>query len=160
MNLRMKIGLTWETDVLNLLRDLGWDAETFGSAMLSERARDIIRLRATWVRWLPDIVATTPGGPLLFIDAKNSSAEDTGNHAVEDAASEVAQRTTNVAGNVFALYAFWHPQNRAGFVRADVWQAHARVGSFAGRGSGTPFHVAPCQGLCASIHRAIEGVPA
>lgn len=142
----------WELMVQAWLISNGWIVEEFGQGMLSEKARDIIHGFDTDIRWLPDIIARRMlpeigSSALIIVDAKNSPRHArTGNHAVETRSTEVALKFHGPKP-IHALYAFPHG-DMPGFVSVPVWHALAEDRPYLGSGSGTPFRVAPCVGLC------------
>lgn len=148
MNRRMQDGQQWEEFVVTFLRAAGWTAFRYGQGLLSEDARDMLREFKTHIRWAPDIITTDPDRSALFvIDAKYSSAERTGNHAVECSSTAATLLYHQPDHNVWALYAFPH-MGTPKFVAVDVWSAHSFSASWHGDGSGTPFRCAPCDPHC------------
>lgn len=144
-NQRLTIACYYEDQVLNALRHQGWHAEAFGQALLTEPMRKHLRMHDTAARWLPDIIAAKDG-VLVYVDAKASTAIHTGNHAVEDASTEALVRWQDFQG-ARVLYAFPHDSGHS-LVPLGLWNEHKRPAPFAGKGSGTPFSVAPCQDIC------------
>lgn len=145
---RMQQGQEWEAFIVAFLRAADWSAFPYGQGLLDDEAHGMLRHFNTHIRWAPDIIATDPQRKALFvIDAKKSSAERTGNHSVEVASTRASLLYHEPDNSVWALYAFPH-LGTPKFVAVDVWHRHSQERGWNGRGSGTPFRVAPCYPLC------------
>lgn len=142
---RLSFSYRYEQHVIWVLQQQGFCAEPFGQAMLSDAMRDQLRRNQTKVRWLPDIVAAGEG-QVFYVDAKASTAEKTGNHAVETASTESLLEFQRFSGDP-VFYAFPH-HNVDTFVPLDEWAAAKWAGNFYGHGSGTPFDLAKCSDVC------------
>lgn len=143
---RLKIGKSHELDVLQALIRRDWHAEFFGQSLLSERMMSYLRTVQTGVRWMPDIIAAklvNGKNVIAFVDAKAGERyKETGNHDVETAALEAAERWIEFCNNrcpylfVFANGTIATPAD----IRERCWD-----GPFVGNGSGTPFKLFPCE---------------
>lgn len=142
---RMEAGKKHEWDVLQALIRRSWDAEFFGQALLSDRMRSYLKTVKTGVRWMPDIVAArniNGRNIVTFVDAKAGERyKDTGNHDIETAALEAAEKWIELSNNncpYFFVFADWTLAT-PGDVRDSCWD-----GPYVGNGSGTPFKLFPC----------------
>lgn len=147
---RIDASARYERDVRLALDELGWRAEPFGQALLSEPMREHLRSGDTKARWLPDIIAAVPG-MVIYVDAKASKAHSTGNHAVERASTEALVAWQQFTGAP-VYYAFPHDVGSS-FVALDDWVSAKHPGPASGgsKGSGTPFDLAPCRVVCPSV---------
>lgn len=133
-----------EQRVTDALLVRGWLAEPFGQAMLSDTMRDHLRRIPTSVRWMPDIIAAKsyPAGErIIFIDAKAGDRhKETGNHDIELAALESAERWIELSGGQCPYYFVFGDGGivTPGDVREVCWN-----GFYNGNGSGTPFVLFP-----------------
>lgn len=94
MNERMDIAARCEAATSAELRRLSYDVESYGQAMLTDAARQMLRGIPTPERWIADFLVTRrpvfgPRVPavmgtkkVLLVDAKYAR-EDTGNHSIE-----------------------------------------------------------------------------
>jgi hypothetical protein len=142
---RLTFSYEYEKHVRWVLQQQGWAAEPFGQALLSEDMRNHLRHRPTAARWLPDIIAAQ-GDTVIYVDAKASSAHQTGNHAVETASSTALHLWQAFTGCP-VFYAFPHATQDT-FVSLDDWQSSKFRGKYRGSGSGTPFDLARCTDIC------------
>lgn len=133
-----------EATVIGMLHDRDWHAEPFGQAQLSEPMRRSLRHIGTFARWMPDIIATrnTTGRPtVIYIDAKAGKRYlDTGNHDIEVAALEAAERWVQFNNQECPYYFVF--DDGATTTPADV-RDNCRPGRYNGNGSGTPFVLFP-----------------
>jgi hypothetical protein len=155
---RMAAAERWEILLAEYLRSRGWQVERFGQGMLTEGARAMLRKSPAdaHLRWLPDLLIER-GNDTVFIDAKNSDATRTGNHAVELASSAAMDFVHNDTG-LAVWYAFVHPRPcmpddqgldlYPGFVDHETFGVHAVARRWHGVGSGTPFRTAQCASVC------------
>jgi hypothetical protein len=149
---RLASALEHEKNVTKALTERGWLAEQFGQAMLSEPMRDHLRRVKTSVRWMPDIIAAKsfPAGErIIFVDAKaGEKHKETGNHDVERAALESAERWIELSGGQCPYYFVFSDGGVAtpGDVREACWD-----GFYNGNGSGTPFVLFKAD-LCRPFH--------
>lgn len=138
---RLATGRELEGRVLAALGERGWTAEPFGQSLLSADIRGQMRRVSppTPVRWMPDIIATKPRltrMALVFIDAKAGEAyQTTGNYDIEAAALETAERWSTFARSCHFFFVF----DDLGVLTPRTVRDHGRIGTFRGRGSGTPF---------------------
>ena len=140
---RLAVATRWETVALEALRRNSWDAEPFGQGQLPKRMRDHLRDFPTAVRWMPDIIAARfyPTGlhVVRYVDVKAGEAwRRTGNHSVEVAAMNAAERWQDFAGNpVYYLFSDGY------VITAEDAREVCSERPWMGSGSGTPFVVFP-----------------
>lgn len=139
---RLEVATAFEEKVVAALVERGWRAERFGQGQLSEEMRDIIKRVNTRVRYMPDIIAAKSFNAktlLVFVDAKAGDKwKDTGNHDIETAALEGAEKWEQYAEcPVYFVF------SDGGTVTPAVFRELATPGRFRGVGSGTPFLLIP-----------------
>lgn len=141
---RMELARRHEERVLDSLNRRGWFAEFFGQGQLSEEMRSYLREVDTAVRWMPDIIASRRAAnrtQLIFIDAKAGDRYlKTGNHDIEVAALDSAERWIELSGDKCPYYFVFED---GGVATPDRIRDTGKPGPYYGRGSGTPFLVFP-----------------
>jgi hypothetical protein len=135
---RLAAATAFEEKVVAALVDRDWRAERFGQGQLSEEMREIIRNVSTTVRYMPDIIAARKFRArtlLVFVDAKaGEKYKETGNHNVETAALEGAERWQEYSGcPLYFVFA------NGDTITPQVFRELATPGPYRGVGSGTPF---------------------
>jgi len=155
---RMALAEHHEATVIGMLRDRNWDAESFGQGQLSELMRHSLRHINTYIRWMPDIIATrniAGRNTVIYIDAKAGKRYlETGNHDIETAALEAAERWVEFNNSQCPYYFVF--DDGATTTPEDV-RDNCRPGRYNGNGSGTPFVLFPRE-ICRPFD-AIFGQP-
>lgn len=132
-----------EHDVIERLISIGWHAELFGQAQLSEKSRDLLksyvdhRFQPTLLRWLPDIIAgcNRPGykSYVCLIDAK-ACDEKYANYSIErDALDAVTCLTDRMGMPCFFVFNDWK------VLTARDIRLRGEFGPRPHFGSGTPY---------------------
>lgn len=141
---RMDVARAHEERVLGWLGDRGWYAEFFGQGQLTPRMRDYLRDVDTAVRWMPDIIASRRLAArtlVAFFDAKAGERyKQTGNHDIEVAALDAAEKWIDLSGDRCPYYFVF---DDGGVVTPERIRQTGKPGPYYGRGSGTPFLVFP-----------------
>jgi hypothetical protein len=122
----------------------GWAAEPFGQGQLTPEMRDYLRRVPTSVRWMPDIIAAKQFAArtqVVFVDAKAGDRyKDTGNHDIELAALDAAEKWIQLAGDACPYYFVF---DDGGVLTPSVARELGDPGVWRGNGSGTPFLLVP-----------------
>lgn len=83
---RKAIGDAQEHYVAEQLTLRGWEVNFWGQGLLTRNLRDALRGTDSFIRWIPDLIASK-GKELVLIDCKSRmTSRNTGRHAVERAA--------------------------------------------------------------------------
>lgn len=136
---------TYENHIIQLLRDKGWTAAPFGQDLLHPTIRQQLHTHPTHIRWMPDIIAIKEN-QLIFLDAKDSHATDTGRHAAESNATHALQEWENHYGHP-VYYVFPHHDWHS-VVPISEWAQYKQPGPKPRNGSGTPYDLAQCRHIC------------
>lgn len=157
---RLAAAERFEQIVAERLRVVGWEVAATGQGLMSDDARKMLRQSPAkqLARWYPDLTARL-GRFHFFIDAKNSAPHHiTGNHAIETSSLE-SHDDAHLTGGLPVLYAFPHPRACTGaddagddidirYMGHRTFMERSVEGRYGGNGSGTPFRVTPCSGMC------------
>lgn len=122
----------------------GWAAEPFGQGQLTVDMRNYLRDVKTSVRWMPDLVAAKRFAArtlVIFVDAKAGERyQSTGNHDIEIAALDAAEKWIQLAGDECPYYFVF---DDGSVLTPSVAREMSTPGTFHGNGSGTPFVLVP-----------------
>lgn len=145
--------------VLSKLRELYGSrikhAEPFGQALFSHQLRHHLRRVRTrsgaesLIRWLPDIICVGIDDRCFLVEAKSGDRwKQSGNHCVENRSLEAASKFEKEF-ETDVLFIFSDGRGE----KASVLDNHPekKPGSYAGRGSGTPFSLWPANKLSKRI---------
>ena len=133
---RIANGSAHERLVIQMLEEREWTVTAFGQGMLPDAIRAGLRQTQSPMRWMPDILAyRSNDGMVVCIDAKAGETwRRTGNHDVETAALDAAERWEIYSGQPY-YFVFAD----GGVLTPAEIREQSKPGWFRGNGSGTPF---------------------
>lgn len=139
---RLSAAVAHERAVATHLRSAGWTVCSFGQGQLSPEVREILRRKATLLRWIPDLLVVHRDEDPFLADAKVGRT-DTKFWSIEKR-SHVAHKRCQDAFEM-PVYCVWTDMSwsTTDDISEGIANGAIRSGAFHGVGSETPFYLVP-----------------